>query len=136
MLFRSAHKLLMDSATSEYLFCHDFWAGDAAIFREVFAPAVAAVDENLSQFLTNCFDISSIILMARSPPAVPRCTAPLRARSADVTRFVRAHLHRFASTTSTRSSCLVDARRAWTRTWIRCAVPPPTHAAAAVRRAR
>ena len=65
VLFRSAHKLLMDSATSEYLFCHDFWAGDQASFREVFAPAVAAVDENLSQFLTNCFDISSIILMVR-----------------------------------------------------------------------
>jgi hypothetical protein len=65
VLFRSAHKLLMDSATSEYLFCHDFWAGDAAIFREVFAPAIAAVDENLSQFLANCFDVGSIILMVR-----------------------------------------------------------------------
>jgi hypothetical protein len=65
VLFRSAHKLLMDSATSEYLFCHDFWAGDQGIFREVFAPAIAAVDENLSQFLANCFDVGSIILMAR-----------------------------------------------------------------------
>ena len=27
-LFRSAHKLLMDTATFEYLFCAEFWAGD------------------------------------------------------------------------------------------------------------
>jgi len=70
-LFRSAHKLLMDSATSEYLFCHDFWAGDQAIFHEVFAPAVAAVEENLAQFLANCVDMSGIILMVR---AHLRCT--------------------------------------------------------------
>ena len=55
----------MDSATSEYLFCHDFWAGDLNMFREVFAPAIAAVEENLGQFLTTCFDVGSIILMAR-----------------------------------------------------------------------
>ena len=67
-LFRSAHKLLMDSATSEYLFCHDFWAGDQTIFREVFAPAVAAVEENLGQFLANCVDLSGIILMVRASP--------------------------------------------------------------------
>ena len=58
----------MDSATSEYLFCHDFWAGDQAIFREVFAPAVAAVEENLGQFLANCMDMSGIILMVRAHP--------------------------------------------------------------------
>ena len=63
----------MDSATSEYLFCHDFWAGDQAIFREVFAPAVAAVEENLGQFLANCVDLSGIILMVRvSPRFMPR----------------------------------------------------------------
>ncbi len=66
VLFRSAHKLLMDSATSEYLFCHEFWAGDNTIFREVFAPAVAAVEENLSLFLPNCHDIVGIILMVRA----------------------------------------------------------------------
>ena len=58
----------MDSATSEYLFCHDFWAGDQAIFREVFAPAVAAVEENLGQFLSACVDLSGIILMVRARP--------------------------------------------------------------------
>ena len=65
VLFRSAHKLLMDSATSEYLFCHDFWAGDQSMFQEVFAPAIAAVEESLTQFLGNCFDVASIILMVR-----------------------------------------------------------------------
>lgn len=59
----------MDSATSEYLFCHDFWAGDQTIFREVFAPAVAAVEENLGQFLANCVDMSGIIIMVRTPDA-------------------------------------------------------------------
>ena len=107
MLFRSAHKLLMDSATSEYLFCHDFWAGDASIFREVFAPAVAAVEENLTQFLGNCFDIGCIILMVRAhAPGGWHHQA-----------FVTStHVCRSASTTNIRSSCRADARPAWTRT--------------------
>lgn len=66
VLFRSAHKLLMDSATSEYLFCHEFWPGDNAIFKEVFAPAVAAVEENMQIFLPNCQDIVTLILMVRA----------------------------------------------------------------------
>ena len=65
VLFRSAHKLLMDSATSEYLFCHEFWPGDNQIFKEVFAPAVAAVEENLQMFLPNCQDVITLILMVR-----------------------------------------------------------------------
>ena len=65
VLFRSAHKLLMDSATSEFLFCLEFWAGDAELFREVFAPAVAAVEESLALFLPNCHDLVGISLMLR-----------------------------------------------------------------------
>ena len=99
----------MDSATSEYLFCHDFWAGDQAIFREVFAPAVAAVEENLGQFLANCMDMSGIILMVRAHPPLPRV-----AFNRALIRSTRRH--RFASTTSTRSSCRAAAPRALTPT--------------------
>lgn len=65
VLFRSTQKLLTDSATSEYLFCHDFWAGDAAIFREIFAPALAAVEESLVLFLGGCHDVGALILLLR-----------------------------------------------------------------------
>lgn len=65
VLFRSSHKLLMDSATSEYLFCQDFWAGDNTIFREIFAPALAAVEESLALYLSSCYDIGCVLLMLR-----------------------------------------------------------------------
>ena len=65
VLFRSAHKLLIDSATSEFLFCQEFWAGDPRIFAEIFAPAIAAVDDNLGLFLPSCTDLVCVILMLR-----------------------------------------------------------------------
>jgi len=65
VLFRSSHKLLMDSATSEFFFCEDFWAGDGALFDEVFAPAVAAVEEGLALHLSSCHDLVSLTLMLR-----------------------------------------------------------------------
>ena len=46
VLFRSANKLLMDTATSEYLFCADFFSEDA-IFHELFAATLAVVETHL-----------------------------------------------------------------------------------------
>ena len=46
-LFRSSHKLLMDTATFEYLFCVEFWQQDRTIFNDVFAPTIATMEENL-----------------------------------------------------------------------------------------
>jgi len=70
VLFRSAHKLLIDSATSEFLFCQEFWAGDKRIFDEIFAPAIAAVEDNLALFLPSCTDVVCVILMVRTSPAL------------------------------------------------------------------
>ena len=47
VLFRSANKLLMDTATSEYLFCADFFS-ESAIFHELFAATLAAVGAHLA----------------------------------------------------------------------------------------
>lgn len=48
-LFRSAHKLLMDTATFEYLFCAEFWAGDhPGVFSDLFAAPLAAMEEHLA----------------------------------------------------------------------------------------
>lgn len=47
VLFRSVNKLLMDTATSEYLFCADFF-GEDAMFHELFAPTLQAVESHLS----------------------------------------------------------------------------------------
>ena len=65
VLFRSAYKLLIDTATSEYLFCHEFWPGDHRMFGEIFAAAIAAVESSLSSFLTGCHDAIALILMIR-----------------------------------------------------------------------
>ncbi|KAK9110854.1 hypothetical protein Sjap_018914 [Stephania japonica] len=64
VLFRSLHKLLMDTATSEYLFCDDFF-GEESIFYEIFAGPFAVIDEHFSSILPNCFDAIGIMLMIR-----------------------------------------------------------------------
>ncbi len=47
VIFRSVNKLLMDTATSEYLFCADFFSEDA-VFHELFAATLAAVESHLA----------------------------------------------------------------------------------------
>lgn len=44
------HKLLADTASSEFLFCLDFWE-DEPLFRELIAPVVAVVEGDLTQQL-------------------------------------------------------------------------------------
>ena len=49
-LFRSSHKLLMDMATFEFLFCEEFFGkdGDAATaFSDIFGPAAAVMNEQM-----------------------------------------------------------------------------------------
>lgn len=64
VLFRSLHKLLMDTATSEYLFCDDFF-GEESIFYEIFAGPFAVIDEHFNLILPNCFDAIGLMLMIR-----------------------------------------------------------------------
>ncbi|XP_039120412.1 vacuolar protein sorting-associated protein 52 A-like [Dioscorea cayenensis subsp. rotundata] len=62
VLFRSLHKLLMDTATSEYLFC-DVFFGEESIFYEIFAGPFAVLDEHFNVALSNCYDAIGLMLM-------------------------------------------------------------------------
>ncbi|KAJ8770375.1 hypothetical protein K2173_014988 [Erythroxylum novogranatense] len=64
VLFRSLHKLLMDTATSEYLFCDEFF-GEESIFYEIFAGPFAVVDEHFNTILPNSYDAIGLMLMIR-----------------------------------------------------------------------
>ncbi|KAL3830370.1 hypothetical protein ACJIZ3_019172 [Penstemon smallii] len=64
VLFRSLHKLLMDTAASEYLFCDEFF-GEESMFYEIFAGPFAVIDEHLNTILPNCFDAIGLMLMIR-----------------------------------------------------------------------
>lgn len=64
VLFRSLQKLLMDTASSEYLFCDDFF-GEESIFYEIFAGPFAVIDEHFNSILPNCFDAIGLMLMIR-----------------------------------------------------------------------
>ena len=62
VLFRSLYRLLLDTATSEYLFCTDFW-GDTAVFDELIAPVLDAIREKLEEDLPEVHDAVSLLLM-------------------------------------------------------------------------
>ncbi|XP_061366393.1 vacuolar protein sorting-associated protein 52 A-like [Gastrolobium bilobum] len=62
VLFRSLHKLLMDTATSEYNFCEDFF-GEASMFYELFSGPFGVIDEHFNSILPNCYDAISLMLM-------------------------------------------------------------------------
>jgi len=64
VLFRSVNKLLMDTATSEYLFCADFF-GEDAMFHELFAPTLQAVESHLSSTVSEMYDMVGLLLMVR-----------------------------------------------------------------------
>ncbi|KAA8544546.1 hypothetical protein F0562_022595 [Nyssa sinensis] len=64
VLFRSLHKLLMDTASSEYLFCDDFF-GEESIFSEIFAGPFVVIDEHFNSILPNCYDAIGLMLMIR-----------------------------------------------------------------------
>jgi hypothetical protein len=50
VIFRNVHKLLADTASSEFLFCLDFWE-DEPLFRELVAPIVGVVEGDLAEQL-------------------------------------------------------------------------------------
>lgn len=50
VIFRNVHKLLADTASSEFLFCLDFWE-DEGVFKDLFGPVVAVVEGDLSEQL-------------------------------------------------------------------------------------
>lgn len=64
VIFRNVHKLLMDTATSEFFFCLDFFEDDA-VFRDLFAPIIQVVESNLATALQDLHDIICIMLMIR-----------------------------------------------------------------------
>ncbi|XP_016504959.1 vacuolar protein sorting-associated protein 52 A [Nicotiana tabacum] len=64
VLFRSLHKLLMDTASSEYLFCDDFF-GEEAMFYDIFAGPFSVIDEHFGTILPNSFDAIGLLLMIR-----------------------------------------------------------------------
>ncbi|GLC44043.1 hypothetical protein PLESTB_000222700 [Pleodorina starrii] len=67
VIFRNVHKLLLDTATSEYLFCCDFFDEDEGlpVFKDMFAPIVAVVEGDLVANLQNIGDLICILLMIR-----------------------------------------------------------------------
>ncbi|MQL88038.1 hypothetical protein Taro_020592 [Colocasia esculenta] len=54
----------MDTATSEYLFCGDFF-GEESIFYEIFAGPFTVIDEHTNMVLPNSFDAIGLMLMIR-----------------------------------------------------------------------
>ncbi|OAY84151.1 Vacuolar protein sorting-associated protein 52 A [Ananas comosus] len=64
VLFRSLHKLLMDTATSEYLFCDDFF-GEESIFHEIFTGPFQVIDDHFNTVLSNSYDAIGLMIMIR-----------------------------------------------------------------------
>ncbi|KAK9838884.1 hypothetical protein WJX74_005159 [Apatococcus lobatus] len=64
VLFRSLNKLLMDTATSEYLFCLDFFQ-DQGVFSELFAATLSVVEGSLNTQLLEMSDLICLLLMIR-----------------------------------------------------------------------
>ncbi|CAJ1388932.1 unnamed protein product [Effrenium voratum] len=66
-LFRSHQMLLMDTATSEFLFLNDFFdtRGDQQLFVEVFGKTTQYFLDSMEAFLANCWDSVGLLLMVR-----------------------------------------------------------------------
>lgn len=64
VLFRSLHRLLMDTAAHEYLFCLDMWGQEAA-YRDLFSPTLSFIETSLTAALQELADPLAIMLMIR-----------------------------------------------------------------------
>jgi len=62
VIFRSIQKLLMDTASSEYLFVEAFF-GEESLFYQVFEGPFAVIDHHLDLTLTKCHDAVCLMLM-------------------------------------------------------------------------
>jgi len=74
-LFRSHQMLLMDTATSEFLFLNDFFdtKGDQSLFVDVFGKTTQFFLDSLETFLSNCWDSVGLLLMVRIVEHYRRC---------------------------------------------------------------
>ncbi|KAJ3690188.1 hypothetical protein LUZ61_019352 [Rhynchospora tenuis] len=62
VIFRSLQKLMMDTASSEYLFVEAFFE-DGPLFYEVFSDSFSVINEHLDHILPNCCDAICLMLM-------------------------------------------------------------------------
>jgi len=62
VIYRSIQKLLMDTASSEYLFVEAFF-GDESLLYQVFEGPFAVIDHHLDLTLTKCHDAVCLMLM-------------------------------------------------------------------------
>lgn len=65
VFFKNVHKLLLDTATTEYLFCMDFF-DDASVFRDLFASVVSIAEASLHQAAADQWDVVGMLLMLRT----------------------------------------------------------------------
>mmetsp|Transcript_36703 Transcript_36703/g.84456 ORF Transcript_36703/g.84456 Transcript_36703/m.84456 type:complete len:717 (-) Transcript_36703:47-2197(-) len=74
-LFRSHQMLLMDTATSEFLFLNDFFdtKGDHGLFVEVFGKTTNFFLDSLETFLESCWDSVGLLLMTRIVDFYRKC---------------------------------------------------------------
>jgi hypothetical protein len=77
VVFRSAHRLLCDTATAEYVFCLDFW-DDELVYRRAIDPAARLVEEDLRARVHAQGDALALLLMARLNAAHRRLMARRR----------------------------------------------------------
>jgi len=76
------HKLLVDTASSEFLFCLDFWE-DEGVFKELFGPVVSVVETDLAtQLQVTCLHGGrGLPLMQRGRAAAAPVLGHMAARS-------------------------------------------------------
>jgi len=71
-LFRSAHRLLIDTATFEYAFCEQFWRGDKDMFEKVFAGPMMVYNDFFAQGVASASKDAVGLLIAIRVNAVNR----------------------------------------------------------------
>jgi len=71
-LFRSAHRLLIDTATFEYAFCEQFWRGEKDMFEKVFAGPLTVYNDFVAQGVATASKDAIGLLIAIRVNAVNR----------------------------------------------------------------
>eukprot|EP00164_Ancoracysta_twista_P004504 GFYU01006071.1.p1 GENE.GFYU01006071.1~~GFYU01006071.1.p1 ORF type:complete len:684 (-),score=185.98 GFYU01006071.1:62-2113(-) len=64
-IFRSENHLLMDQATSEYLFLQEFFGKASHLFDTIFSKAISVFLQDLEDYLFTCYDAIGVLLMIR-----------------------------------------------------------------------
>lgn len=76
-IFRSHQRLLIDTATSEFLFLNDFFdtqaQGNHSLFSDVFGKTTQFFLDSLESFLLSCWDSVGLLLMIRIVEYYKRC---------------------------------------------------------------